>query len=154
MPADARVSYITQLHGVLHIDGKPLILGVTLSHSTEPDASAATTSLVELPWRSRSAFQVLRRLLQQDTPRTHTALAAEAHVSQPRVSQVLTILVDHDLLDSSGHHSPAQRGAPLGLWIARYPAPGGITTRWYSPARPPHPGRSGRCVARPRRASR
>lgn len=133
MLSDARISYITQRDGLLHLGGKTLALGDTASLSPEPDAPAATTPRLELPWRGRSAFQVLRRLLQLDTPPTQTALAAQAHVSQPRVSQVLATLADHDLLDSDGCLAPVQRDALIDFWIDRYPGPGGITTRWYSP---------------------
>jgi len=118
---------------MLSLIGKTLALGDKDSLSPGRDASAATTPHLELPWRGRSAFQVLRRLLQHDATPTQTTLAVEAHVSQPRVSQVLATLANHDLIDSDGRFSSRQRSALLDFWITRYPGPGGITTRWYSP---------------------
>ena len=133
MLADARISYITQRDGLLHLGGKTLALGDTASIAPGPGASAATTPRLELPWRGRSAFQVLRRLPQHDTSATQTTLAAAAHVSQPRVSQVLASLAGHGLLDSDRSLSSMRRNALIDFWIDRYPGPGGITTRWYSP---------------------
>ncbi len=133
MLADAGISFITQHGGMLSLRGETLALGDTDSLSSAPDASVAATEHLELPWRGRSAFQVLRRLLQHEARPSQTILAAEAHVSQPRVSQVLATLADHDLLGGDGWLSPIQRSALLDFWIARYPGPGGITTRWYSP---------------------
>ena len=132
MLSDAGISYITQRDGLLHLGGKTLALGEMAPAAREPAASAATTPRLALPWRGRSAFQVLRRLLQHDTPPTQTTLAAEAHVSQPRVSQILATLAGQDLLDSNRCLSPMQRNALIDFWIDRYPGPGGITTRWYT----------------------
>lgn len=133
MLVDAEISYVTQHDGILRLGGRTIALGDKDPLSPDPDAAAATTPHLGLPWRGRSAFQVLRRLLQHDTTPTQATLAAEAYVSQPRVSQVLAALADHDLLDRDRQVSLTHRRALLDFWIARYPGPGGVTTRWYSP---------------------
>lgn len=107
-----------------------------LEHFDDPDVSEEPTtraSLPALPWRGRSAFQTLRRLLHHPHVPTQKALAHEAHVSQPRVSQVLAELRRHQLLDADGQLPSASRDTLIRYWLDRYPGPGGITTRWYSP---------------------
>lgn len=62
-----------------------------------------------------------------------TALAAQAGVSQPRVSQVLHQLRDLELVERSGHGRWApDREALLDRFLAEYPGPGGSEQYCYS----------------------
>jgi hypothetical protein len=132
MLVDAGISHITRRDGILSLGGRTFALGDQDPPSPDPGASPAPEPHIELPWRGRSAFQVLRRLLQYDTTPTQTVLATEAEVSQPRVSQVLATLAEHDLLGRDRHVPSTHRNALIDYWIDRYPGPGGVTTRWYS----------------------
>ena len=127
---DAGISYATSDTCSLTLTDR------TFEHDTDwegPEAQPPRPALPDLPWRGRSAFQVLRRLLHHPQLPTQRDLAREAHVSQPRVSQVLTELRRHRLLNSDGQLPPASREVLVRYWLHRYPGPGGIITRWYSP---------------------
>ncbi len=81
-----------------------------------------------VPWRS---LAVVRRLIEQPAV-TQNVLATLAHVSQPRVSQILNALADRHLVErvDAGWVVRDFDGL-LHLWLETYPGPGGIRTYWF-----------------------
>lgn len=87
--------------------------------------------------RGSGSFAVIRALVafgdSEDEEPGATALAAQAGVSQPRVSQVLRHLHDLKLVERSGHGRwKPQREALLDRFLAEYPGPGGSEQYCYS----------------------
>jgi len=99
-------------------------------------ASAPAPRRRSLP-RGSGSFAVIRALVAfgdgEDEEPGATALAAQAGVSQPRVSQVLRHLHDLKLVERSGHGRwKPQREALLDRFLAEYPGPGGSEQYCYS----------------------
>lgn len=99
-------------------------------------AAAPPTQRRSLP-RGSGSFAVIRSLVSSgddaDEERGATALAAQAGVSQPRVSQVLRHLHDLDLVERAGHGRwQPDREALLDRFLAEYPGPGGSEQYYYS----------------------
>src|SRR5215471_7058198 len=87
--------------------------------------------------RGSGSFAVIRALVSfgegEDAERGATALAAQAGVSQPRVSQVLHHLHDLDLVERTGHGRwEPDREALVDRFLAEYPGPGGSEQHCYS----------------------
>jgi DNA-binding transcriptional ArsR family regulator len=87
--------------------------------------------------RGSGSFAVIRALVNfrkdEDEELGATALAAQAGVSQPRVSQILHQLFDLDLVDRSGRGRwVPRREALLDRFLAEYPGPGGSELHYYS----------------------
>jgi len=80
------------------------------------------------PW---GTFTLVRLLLQRPARQQHE-LALAAGISQPRVSQVLTILSRLALVvrDDQGWRVRDVDGI-VDWWLDRYRGPGGVTTYWY-----------------------
>lgn len=129
--SEAGVSYATSRHVELFLDTGHIAFG--LDDPVEADLAAiAGTEIISLPWRGRSAFQVMRRIIQRGLHQPQQLLARDAGVSQPRVSQVVTTLDELGLIDrDSGVATDLE--LLLDTWLAHYPGPGGIVTRWFSP---------------------
>jgi hypothetical protein len=95
---------------------------------------------VQLPFRGRSGFQVVRRILEwgfdrtplHDDERTQRKIAVDAGVSQPRVSQTVARLRAKGLIVDDGPPRVANRAGLLDRWLAGYPGPGGVTAGWFS----------------------
>jgi hypothetical protein len=86
-----------------------------------------------VPW---GTYTLLRRLVERPTA-TQRELAGLAGVSQPRVSQALRSLAEHDLVRRTGASWRLHElDEALGWWLKNYPGPGGITTFWYGLAAP------------------
>lgn len=87
--------------------------------------------------RGSGSFAIIRALVEfvdgEDEEPGATALAAQAGISQPRVSQVLRRLYDLDLVEPSpdGYWKP-RREALLDRFLAEYPGPGGSEEYCYS----------------------
>jgi hypothetical protein len=90
---------------------------------------------LRLPWRGRSAYQVLRRVIQRGLDRPQRLIARDAHVSQPRVAQTLATLGRLGLVDRD-RRRVVDLPALLDAWMRGYPGPGGVTTRWFAPESP------------------
>jgi hypothetical protein len=118
-----RVSYVTTEELALFLDD-----GTVIHEDLTPARDSPPRDAADVPWRGRSAFQVLRRLIENPPGQPQTVLARDAHVSQPRVSQVLKTL--HELGFAAGANQNDRTGL-LDLWLAHYPGPGGVSTRWY-----------------------
>ena len=87
--------------------------------------------------RGSGSFAVIRALVSsgegEDEQPGATALAAQAGVSQPRVSQVLQHLHELDLVERTGHGRwEPDREALLDRFLAEYPGPGGSEQYCYS----------------------
>jgi hypothetical protein len=87
--------------------------------------------------RGSGSFAVIRALIAfgdgEDEESGVTALAAQAHVSQPRVSQILRHLHDLRLIERTGRGRwKPQREALLDRFLAEYPGPGGSEQYCYS----------------------
>jgi len=87
--------------------------------------------------RGSGSFAVIRALVTfsegEDEEPGATALAAQAHVSQPRVSQVLHQLYDLKLVERVGHGRwKPHREALLDRFLADYPGPGGSEQYYYT----------------------
>lgn len=87
--------------------------------------------------RGSGSFAVIRALVAfsdgEDEEPGATALAAQAGISQPRVSQVLRHLHDLGLVEKSGHGRwMPHREALLDRFLAEYPGPGGSEQYCYS----------------------
>jgi hypothetical protein len=99
--------------------------------TTSPPAPRRRT----LPQGSGS-YRVIRSLIGQqedDADIGATALAARAHVSQPRASQVLSRLHGLGLVDSAGQGRwRPRRQDLLDRFLAEYPGPGGSESYFYS----------------------
>jgi hypothetical protein len=99
----------------------------------------ATTSVPKrssLP-RGSGSFAVIRALVTfsegEDEGPGATALAAQAHVSQPRVSQILRQLNDLQLVERTGHGRwKPHREALVDRFLTEYPGPGGSEQYCYS----------------------
>lgn len=83
--------------------------------------------------RGLGAYALLRRLL--TTPagiRLHQDdLAASTSMSQPRVSQLLRVLTDADLVaKAEGSWTVPNWDKALDVWLTGYPGPGGTSTHW------------------------
>jgi hypothetical protein len=87
--------------------------------------------------RGSGSFAIIRALVafagaEDQGPRA-TALAAQAGVSQPRVSQIMRQLHDLELVETSGHGRwKPRREALLDRFLAEYPGPGGSEEHCYS----------------------
>jgi DNA-binding transcriptional ArsR family regulator len=87
--------------------------------------------------RGSGSFAVIRALVglsrEEGEEPGASALAAQAGVSQPRVSQVLHHLYGLELVDRSGHGRwEPHREALLDRFLAEYPGPGGSEQYYYS----------------------
>lgn len=87
--------------------------------------------------RGSGSYAVIRALVRfssgEDEEPSATALAAQAGISQPRVSQVLHQLRSLELIDMSGHGRWApRREALLDRFLAEYPGPGGSEHYYYT----------------------
>jgi hypothetical protein len=86
--------------------------------------------------RGSGSFAVIRALVSSGEEAEEyraTVLAAQAGVSQPRVSQVLHHLRDLDLIERTGHGLwEPDREALLDRFLAEYPGPGGSEQYCYS----------------------
>jgi hypothetical protein len=87
--------------------------------------------------RGSGSFAVIRALVTfsegEDEEPGATALAAQARVSQPRVSQVLRQLQDLKLVERTGHGRwQPHREALVDRFLAEYPGPGGSEQYYYS----------------------
>ena len=87
--------------------------------------------------RGSGSYAVIRALVGfsggEDEEPGATALAAQAGISQPRVSQLLRHLHDLKLVDRSGHGRWApHREALLDRFLAEYPGPGGSEQYYYT----------------------
>jgi hypothetical protein len=86
--------------------------------------------------RGSGSFAVIRMLVSSGEEAEEfraTALAAQAGVSQPRVSQVLHHLHELDLVERTGHGRwETDREALLDRFLAEYPGPGGSEQYCYS----------------------
>jgi hypothetical protein len=87
--------------------------------------------------RGSGSFAVIRALVGfsggEDEEPGASALAAQAGVSQPRVSQILHHLHELELVDRSGHGRwEPRREALLDRFLAEYPGPGGSEQYYYS----------------------
>src|SRR6266702_3840670 len=87
--------------------------------------------------RGSGSFAVIRALIRfgdgEDEELGATALAAQARVSQPRASQVLARLGDHDLVERVEHGRwRPHREALLDRFMAEYPGPGGSEQFFYT----------------------
>jgi hypothetical protein len=80
-------------------------------------------------------FTLMRRLLDQP-PSSQTRLASRAHVTQPRVSQILSDLADHHLVRRAARGWQVDAPGLLRHWLDTYPGPGGISTYWAGLAAP------------------
>jgi hypothetical protein len=118
-----RVSYVTDDELALFLDD-----GTVISETLTPAPDKPAPQQPRVPWRGRTAFQVVRRLIQSPPGRPQTLLARDAHVSQPRVSQVLKTLQDLGFATGADHFDRAEL---LDVWLTHYPGPGGVATRWY-----------------------
>jgi hypothetical protein len=99
-------------------------------------ATAPAPRRKSLP-RGSGSFAVIRALVAfgggEDEEPGATALAGQAGVSQPRVSQILRHLHDLKLVERSGHGRwKPQREALLDRFLAEYPGPGGSEQYCYS----------------------
>jgi DNA-binding transcriptional ArsR family regulator len=87
--------------------------------------------------RGSGSFAVIRALIrlgdgEEEEPGA-TALAAQARVSQPRASQVLARLRDHNLVERVEHGRwRPHREALLDRFMAEYPGPGGSEQFFYA----------------------
>ena len=86
--------------------------------------------------RGSGSFAVIRALIgfrnDEDGDRGATALAGQADVSQPRVSQVLHRLHELELIERIGHGRwRPRREALLDRFLAEYPGPGGSERYFY-----------------------
>jgi hypothetical protein len=87
--------------------------------------------------RGSGSFAIIRALVSfcqddEEEPKA-TTLAAQAGVTQPRVSQVLRSLSDLNLVERSGHGRwKPRREALLDRLLAEYPGPGGSEQYYYS----------------------
>lgn len=118
----SHISYVTNEELALFLDD-----GTVISENLTPRKDSAPRQPT-VPWRGRTAFQVLRRLIQNPPGQPQTLIAREAHVSQPRVSQVLKTLHELGFGADADQHDPTEL---LELWLTHYPGPGGVSTRWY-----------------------
>lgn len=116
------VSYVTNEELALFLDD-----GTVISENLTPREDSAPRQPA-VPWRGRTAFQVLRRLIQNPPGQPQTLIARDAYVSQPRVSQVLKSLHELGFGADTDQHDPTEL---LELWLTDYPGPGGVSTRWY-----------------------
>ena len=87
--------------------------------------------------RGSGSYAVIRALVGfsggEDEEPGATALAAQAGISQPRVSQVLHQLRDLKLVDMSGHGRwEPKREALIERFLAEYPGPGGSEHYYYT----------------------
>jgi hypothetical protein len=87
--------------------------------------------------RGSGSYAVIRALVgfsgSEDEEPGVTALAAQAGITQPRVSQVLHQLHDLQLVDISGHGRwKPHREALLDRFLAEYPGPGGSEQYHYT----------------------
>jgi hypothetical protein len=87
--------------------------------------------------RGSGSFAVIRALIAsgdgEDEASGATALAAQARVSQPRVSQILRHLHDLKLIERTGRGRwKPEREALLDRFLAEYPGPGGSEQYCYS----------------------
>jgi DNA-binding transcriptional ArsR family regulator len=87
--------------------------------------------------RGSGSFAIIRALVgfsgNDDDGPGATALAGQAGVSQPRVSQVLRQLYDLKLVERSGHGRwKPKRELLLDRFLAEYPGPGGSEHYYYS----------------------
>jgi len=87
--------------------------------------------------RGSGSFAVIRALAGfsggEDEEPGATALAAQAGISQPRVSQVLHRLRDLELVEISGHGRwKPHREALVDRFLAEYPGPGGSERYYYT----------------------
>lgn len=128
--AEAGVSYATSRHLELFLDASHIAFDA--EDPVDPIRRLPSTETVSLPWRGRSAFQVLRRIIQRGLDQPQQLLAHAAGVSQPRVSQVVTTLEDLGLVDLDNRVVADLEGL-LDAWLAHYPGPGGVETRWFAP---------------------
>jgi hypothetical protein len=98
-------------------------------------AAAPAPRRMSLP-RGSGSFAVIRALISSGEEAEKlgaTALAAQAGVSQPRVSQVLHHLHDLDLVERTGHGRwEPDREALVDRFLAEYPGPGGSEQYCYS----------------------
>lgn len=128
--AQARVSSASDRHAELFLDTGHI--SFSLDEAPPPaERDAPGTGIVQLPWRGRSAFQVMRRIIQRGLHLPQQQLARDAGVSQPRVSQVLAGLGERGLVDLD-QRIVIDLGALLDAWVAHYPGPGGPETRWFA----------------------
>lgn len=131
--AGAGVSHVTSRHLELFFDTDHIFF--SLDEATAPERGTPRTEATWLPWRGRSAFQVVRRIIQRGLHQPQQQLARDAGVSQPRVSQVVAALDGLDLVDLD-NRVVTDLEALLDAWLTRYPGPGGIETRWFAPELP------------------
>lgn len=99
-------------------------------------ATASAPKQRSLP-RGSGSYAVIRALVRfsggEDEEPSATALAAQAGISQPRVSQVLHQLRSLELVDMSGHGRwEPRREALLDRFLAEYPGPGGSEHCYYT----------------------
>lgn len=111
-------------HGVLRLADQ----AVTIGQQDSVEGQRRHGRPGPVPWGS---LTVVRRLLERPAV-TQKALAALAHVSQPRVSQTLRALADKQLVArSAAGWIVRDFDRLLLLWLDIYPGPGGISTYWY-----------------------
>lgn len=117
-------------HGNFDLRGPGLVLRQRRA------ATAPRPARTTLP-RGSGSFAVIRALIGsgggEDEVAGATALAAQARVSQPRVSQVLHHLQDQKLIERVGHGRwRPRREALLDRFLAEYPGPGGSERYFYT----------------------
>ena len=133
-----RVKALLERHQVSYVTGHSVFVAlpppsapVRRALRADPQRASQGGPGLRLPWRGRSAYQVLRRVIQGGLRQPQRRIARDAHVSQPRVSQVLAALDDLGLVDRDRGCLVAVP-AVLDAWLRDYPGPGGVTTRWFS----------------------
>lgn len=84
---EQRVSHGTPDEVALFLDDDTVVREDPTPTQDSPPRHAA-----DVPWRGRSASQVLRRRIENPPGQPRTVLARDAHMSQPRATQVLTTL--------------------------------------------------------------
>lgn len=116
-------SWITDA-GQLHLRFDDHVVDMAASLKT----SRRESNTLRLGARGTGTFAVLRRLLVQPRWR-QVPLATAAGLTQPRVSQVLTVLSEVGLAarDSDGW-GVTDWDRALQVWLSSYPGPRGVTT--------------------------
>jgi hypothetical protein len=109
--------------GVLRLGNERVQLG-----RPDPDQDRPRGTPGRVPW---GWLTLVRHLLGQP-PATQRVLADWTHVSQPRVSQILTALAGRRLVRRTGAGWMVRDfDQLLREWLDRYPGHGGISTHWY-----------------------
>lgn len=105
-------------------------LGVPRLERTRPEVTEpATARRGPVPW---ATFTLVRRLL-AIAPVTQVELAGLVGVGQPRVSRILGMLRDLELVEQvAGGWRAAEWEGLANWWLANYRGPAGVTSYWYS----------------------